>query len=289
MYATKNQDRNGNRRSDQRSALLIEQGFFSLIERKNNLSSLNMMQMLTFKPAEIESFRKAGKILKECLEMLAPLAKEGITTLELDRIAEEFIVKHGGEPAFKGYHGYPYTLCTSVNEECVHGMPGPRELKDGDIVSLDCGVKIDGLHTDACITVGVGTISAEARHLLDIGKIALNRAVKTIRPGVRMGDVSSAIQKEIESGKCTPIRALTGHGLGRNLHEYPDIPNFGRKGTGPVIPAWTVIAVEPIVSLGSDDIRETGDGWTLVTDDHSLACHFEHTILVTETGCEVLA
>lgn len=248
-----------------------------------------MSDIQSFTPAEIESFRTAGRILRGCLEMLAPLAKPGITTGELDRLAEHYILDQGGEPAFKGYHGYPFTLCTSVNEECVHGMPGDRVLADGDIISLDCGVRVNGLNTDACITVPVGKISDEARHLLDVTRQALDRAVEVIRPGIRVGDLSASIEEVIKKGKLKPVRALTGHGLGKDLHAYPDIPNFGRRGTGPALPSWTVLAVEPIVAIGTDDVRENGDGWTLITDDESLSCHFEHTILVTDTGCEVLA
>jgi methionyl aminopeptidase len=247
------------------------------------------MTIKTFSPAEIASFKKAGEILRGCLGMLVPFAKPGATTGELDALAEAYILKHGGIPGFKGYHGYPSTLCISVNDECVHGMPGKRVLEEGDIASLDCGVVVNDLNTDACITVPIGEIDKDAQHLLDVTKRALDRAVEVIKPGIRVGDLSSAIQKVIEDGKCTAVRSLTGHGLGENLHENPDIPNFGRKGTGPVIPAWTVLAVEPIVSLGSQEVRESGDGWTLVTDDHSLSCHFEHTILVTDSGCEVLA
>lgn len=243
----------------------------------------------TFSPAQIEIFREAGRILKGCLEMLAAQVKPGITTGELDRLAEHYILNHGGEPGFKGYQGYKYAICTSINEECVHGLPGPRVLQEGDIISLDCGVRLKGLNTDACITVPVGKISSEAQHLLEVAKQALDRAVEVIKAGVKVGDVSSAIQKVIEAGKCKPVRALTGHGLSQELHAPPDIPNFGKAGTGPVLPADTVIAVEPIVSLGSHDVRETADRWTLVTADHSLSAHFEHTILVTDGGCEVLA
>lgn len=243
----------------------------------------------TFSASQIESFRKAGVILRECLQMLREHVKPGITTEELDRLAEHYIVSNGGRPGFKGYHGYPSTLCTSINEECVHGMPGPRALKEGDIVSLDCGVVVDDLNTDACITVPVGTISEDAQHLLDVTEKALQRAVEVIKAGIKVGDLSSSIEDVIRKGKCIPIRPLTGHGLGHSLHEPPDIPNFGRKGTGPVLPANTVIAVEPIVSVASDDVRTTRDGWTLVTDDGSLSAHFEHTILVLDGGCEVLA
>jgi methionyl aminopeptidase len=253
-------------------------------------SKLKIMgKVQVFSSAEIDTFRQAGNILRDCLQMLVPHVKAGISTMKLDHMAEEFIRSRGGEPAFKGYHGYPSTLCTSINEECVHGMPGARTLKDGDIVSLDCGVRLDELNTDACITVPVGHISAEAVHLLEVTKEALDFAVSILHAGVKVGDLSAAIEKIIRAGKCLPVKALTGHGLGRNLHEYPDIPNFGKQGTGAVLPAGTVIAVEPIVSLGSDNVRETGDGWTLITDDGSLSAHFEHTILITERGCEVLA
>ncbi len=245
--------------------------------------------MQVFSPAEIDSFRRGGRILRDCLQMLVPQAKAGVTTKQLDELAETFIRDHGGEPAFKGYNGYPCTLCTSVNEECVHGIPGKRVLRDGDIISLDCGVLLDGLNTDACVTVGVGAISNDAAHLCDVTERALQAAVDTLKAGVRVGDLSSAIQHVIEQGNCVPVRPLTGHGLGRDLHQFPDIPNFGRKGTGPVFPAGTVVAVEPIVSLGSDDVRQMPDRWTLVTDDAALSAHFEHTLLVTEEGCEIIA
>lgn len=247
------------------------------------------MSSLVFSPAEIESFRKAGKILRDCLTMLVPHVKEGITTKELDSIAEEFIRLRGGEPGFKGYHGYPATLCTSINEECVHGIPSDRVLNNGDIVSLDCGVKLDGLNTDACITVPVGNVSSEATHLLKVTQDALAAAVDVIRAGVRVGDISATIEEVIRKGKCVPLRPLTGHGLGKDLHEFPDIPNHGKRGSGPILPANTVIAVEPIVSIGSDDVKESPDRWTLSTADGSLSAHFEHTILITEDGCEVLA
>lgn len=242
-----------------------------------------------FTPAEIDSVRKAGEILHECLAMLPQHVTPGITTEELDAIAEEYIREHGGHPAFKGYHGFTHTLCTSVNEECVHGIPGKRALKEGDIVSLDCGVLVDGLYTDACITVGVGSISAEAQKLLYVTKQALDDVVAIIKAGIRVGDISSSIQQTVEKGGFHAVKSLTGHGLGRTLHQTPDIPNIGRKGTGPVIPAHTVIAVEPIVSAGSDEVATTEDGWTLITEDRSLSAHFEHTLLITEEGCEVLA
>jgi len=205
-------------------------------------------------------------------------------------MAEEQIRSHkGATPGFKGYRGYPATLCTSVNEQCVHGIPSSRVLKDGDIVTLDCGVLLDGLYTDACVTVGVGQINGEATKLLQVTENALKDAVAVIKAGIHIGDISSTVQKTVESGGFKVVPALTGHGLGRMLHQFPDIPNFGKEGTGPVVPANTVIAVEPIVSAGDGSILEEGDGWTISTRNSELSAHFEHTILVLEEGCEVLA
>lgn len=243
----------------------------------------------TYGKGEIESFKKAAKILRECLQMLPAHVKPGITTMELDQIAEQFIRERGGKPAFKGYSGFPSTLCTSINEECVHAMPGKRKLEEGDIVSLDCGVIIDGLYTDACVTVGVGQIDADAQHLLDVTKRALAAAVGIIKAGIRVGDISAIIEKTAREGDCTPVKSLTGHGVGRDLHEYPDIPNSGKADNGPALPANTVIAVEPIFSLGGPHIRTMGDGWTISTEDGALSAHFEHTILVLDGRCEVLA
>ncbi|HVW66586.1 MAG TPA: type I methionyl aminopeptidase [Candidatus Peribacteraceae bacterium] len=248
-----------------------------------------MSNFQIFNDAEIASFRTGGMILRQCLEMLRPQVKEGIRMIDLDRLAEEFIRDHGGLPAFKGYHDFPATLCTSVNEECVHGIPGERVLKNGDIVSLDCGVIYDDLYTDACISVGVGHISREAQNLLSVTADALDQAVQVLKPGVRVGDLSSAIQKVVERAGYVPVRSLTGHGLGHTLHQFPDIPNFGRAGTGPVFPVHTVVAVEPIVSISARDVRGMNDGWTLVTEDGSLSAHFEHTLLTTENGCEIIA
>lgn len=242
-----------------------------------------------FTASEIASFRRAGVILRECLLHIAAAAESGISTLELDAMAEAFIHSHGGKPGFLGYHGYKHTICTSVNEECVHGIPSVRRLAGGDIVSLDCGVVVDGLNTDACVTVGIGKIPKEADHLLMVTKDALDAALQVIRGGVQVGDISAVVQRVAERGKCHCIPALTGHGLGTSLHQFPDIPNVGLTGTGPVLPAGTVIAVEPIVCLGNPAVVEAADGWTIKTKDDALCAHFEHTLLVTEDGCEVLA
>lgn len=242
-----------------------------------------------FTAAEIESFRKGGAILRGCLDMLGPRVKAGLTTKEIDGWAEEYIRDHGGVPAFKGYHGFTGTLCTSVNEECVHGIPGSRVLVDGDIISLDCGVIYDGLYTDACISVGVGAISKEAEHLLQATQNALADAVAFLKAGIRVGDLSSLIQKSVQHEGFHPVRSLTGHGVGKTLHQFPDIPNLGKAGTGPVFPANSVVAVEPIVSVSADDVHTTDDGWTLITEDGSLAAHFEHTLLILPDGCEIIA
>lgn len=242
-----------------------------------------------FTAGEIESLRKAGFILRGCLRHVASHVRPGITTDELDAIGESYIREHGGVPGFKGYNGFTKSLCISVDDECVHGIPGERILQEGEIVSLDCGVTVDGLHTDACITVPVGTVSADAQKILDVTKGALDEAVSVVKQGARVGDISSAIQKFVESHGCSCIPALTGHGLGVTLHQFPDIPNVGKPGTGPVLPAHTLIAVEPIVSLGKGQILQDDDGWTLRTKDGSLSAHFEHTLLVTPEGCEVIA
>lgn len=248
-----------------------------------------MPQCQIYTDTEIVSLQKGGKILRGCLEHVAALVRPGITTGELDRAAEIFIWNHGGEPAFKGYKGFPATLCISVNEECVHGIPGKRILKEGDIVSLDGGVILDGLYTDACVTVPVGHIAQEAQDLLHTTEEALSAALRAVRGGGRVGDISAAIQRVAEEGGCHPVRSLTGHGVGRELHAFPDIPNAGKAGTGPVLPIGTVIAIEPIFSLGSADVRCQADGWTLVITDGALSAHSEHTVLVTEERCEVLA
>ncbi|MBT5236748.1 type I methionyl aminopeptidase [Candidatus Peregrinibacteria bacterium] len=243
-----------------------------------------------FTAEEQQSLREAGKILNECLAYMGELVAPGITTKELDRAAEEFIRKHeGATPAFKGYHGYPATLCISVNEECVHGLPGERVLKEGDIVATDGGVMINDLYTDACRTYGVGKISKEAQKLLDVTSNALDAAVAVIKAGVHVGTISATIQEVVESEGLTIVSALTGHGLGKTLHQFPDVPNYGTANTGPILPAGTLIAVEPIVCTGKDGIKESADMWTINTKDGSLSAHFEHTLLITEEGCEIIA
>ncbi|TSC60785.1 MAG: methionyl aminopeptidase [Candidatus Peregrinibacteria bacterium Greene0416_62] len=249
-----------------------------------------MPQCQIFTPAEIALFRKSGSILRGCLDFLAGKAVAGISTLELDRLSEEYIRSKGGIPAFKGYKGFAHTLCTSINEEVVHGIPTKRVLKDGDIISLDCGVAYEGIITDACVSVGVGIITKEAAHLLDVTKRALDAGVAAVRGGCRVGDISSAVQQVVEGGGLLCVSALTGHGLGYTVHQFPDVPNIGKRGTGATLPVGTAIAIEPIVTSGlSDSLSQGDDGWTLSMQDGALSAHFEHTIVVTEKGCEVVA
>lgn len=243
----------------------------------------------TFAADEIASFRAGGKILSACLAMLRERAVPGVTTMELDRLCETYIRDHGGEPAFKGYEGFPSSLCTSINEECVHGMPGNRALKDGDIVNLDSGVIYDGFYVDAGLMAKVGTVPADAHTVVDATEEALRRAIALVKGGVRVGDLSAAIGATAKEFGCNPVKGLVGHGLGRTLHCEPDIPNEGRAGTGPVLPAGTVVAIEPIFTLGSGEMRIQSDGWTIVSREGALCAQTEHSVLVTDSGAEILA
>ncbi len=243
-----------------------------------------------FTGKQITSLRKGGKILRDCLAHCRSLVKPGITTKEIDAAAEAFIRSQGGLPAFKGYSGFPATLCTSVNDEVVHGIPGPRILVEGDIISLDGGVIFDGLYTDACISVGVGRIDPKVQAFMDTTEQTLEDVVRTmVKAGIPVGTISSFIQRSLESHGYSVIKELTGHGLGTHLHQFPDVPNFGIEGKGPVLPAYTLIAIEPIAGMGGSRISTDEDHWTIRTRDGSLACHFEHTVLITPEGCEVMA
>ena len=249
-----------------------------------------MSDFQIFSEPEIESLRQGGKILRGCLDLMNEIVEPGLTTKDLDDKAEEFIRSHDGAvPAFKGYNGFPGTLCTSINEDCVHGIPSDRVLQEGDIVSTDCGVLLDDLYTDACITIPVGEVSKDVTRLLDISLKALNRAVSMITAGIHTGDISHTIQSYLESEGFKPVQSLTGHGLGSTLHQFPDIPNIGTAGTGPILPKHTLIAIEPIVSAGADTVKQQSDGWTYTITDGGLSAHFEHTLLVTEEGVEIIA
>lgn len=248
-----------------------------------------MGKSLVFTADEIASFRAGGKILAACLAMLRDAAKPGVTTMELDRLCEAFIRDHGGVPAFKGYEGFPSSLCTSINDECVHGMPGQRALKEGDIINLDSGVILDGLYTDAGLMAKVGDVSKDAHRVVDATEEALRRAIALVKAGVKVGDISNAIEKTAREFGCSPVQNLVGHGLGRTLHCYPDIPNEGRAGSGPALPAGTVVAIEPIFTLGSGEMRFMPDGWTIVSSEGALCAQTEHSVLVTDEGCDIIA
>ncbi len=231
---------------------------------------------------EIIKLRKANRIVGETLQELKKHVAEGISTLELDRIAESYIRSKGGEPAFKGYAGFPATLCVSVNDEVVHGIPGPKKLKNGDIVSLDVGTRIKGFYGDAAITVGVGQISPEAEKLMKVTKESLYAAIKKMRVGRRLSDVSVAVQKHVEANGFSVVRDFVGHGIGMDLHEDPQIPNFhSPQSHNPRLKEGMVFAIEPMVNQGLYDVKVLSDGWTAVTRDGKPSAHFEHTVAVT--------
>lgn len=240
-------------------------------------------------PAEIEKMRESAGIVAETLDHLAPFVKPGVTTRELDRLAEAFIRKNGGEPSFLGYRGYKYSICASVNEEVVHGLPGARVLKEGDIITVDVGVYKNGFHGDSARTFTVGPVRLEAQRLLDATRESLEMGVAQVRAGNRLGDVSAAIQQHAEGHGFSVVRSLVGHGIGRDLHEDPQIPNYGRPGIGALLKPGMVLAIEPMVNAGGYEVETLADGWTVVSADGSLAAHFEHTVAVTENGPDILS
>ncbi|MFH0811582.1 MAG: type I methionyl aminopeptidase [Pseudomonadota bacterium] len=239
--------------------------------------------------SEIEKLKKSNHIVSLILEELRKSVKPGVTTLELDQLAEKLTRKHDCIPAFKGYRNYPACLCLSVNEQIVHGIPGNRKLQNGDIVSLDLGVKCDGFYGDAAITVPVGEVSPESQKLIDITKEALYLGIEKARAGNRLSDISHAIQTWVEKHGFSVVRDFVGHGIGKNLHEEPQIPNFGKPGFGPRLRKGMVLALEPMVNAGGHEIKILDDGWTAVTADGSRSAHFEHSIAVTEDGPLVLS
>lgn len=239
-------------------------------------------------PREIEKIRRAGGIVAGTVEELKKRICPGITTEELDRIAEEFIINKGGAPAFKGYRGYPNTTCISVNEEIVHGIPSERILKEGDIVSIDLGVRIDGYYGDAAVTLPVGNVSVSAKRLLETTKASLYKAIDMAVIGKRVSDISNTIQSFVEVAGYSVVREFVGHGIGRSLHEDPPVPNFGDPGKGARLKAGMVLAIEPMVNMGGSDLIVLENGWTAVTKDRSLSAHFEHTVAITENGPLIL-
>lgn len=240
-------------------------------------------------PAEIEKIRRASKVVAEVLRELETKVRPGVTTRELDRVAEELMRKKGAVPAFKGYRGYPAVLCTSVNEAVVHEIPSNRELREGDIVGIDCGVVVDGYYGDAARTFPVGKIDAESQKLLEVTREALYRGIRLMAVGKRLHDISWAVQSCAESAGFSVVRDFVGHGIGRSLHEEPQVPNFGDPGTGIKMAPGLVLAIEPMVNAGTAAVKVLEDGWTAVTEDGNRSAHFEHTVALTEKGCEILS
>jgi len=238
---------------------------------------------------EIDLMRQAGRIVGMVLAEMQNVVRPGITTKDLDTIAERIIVKAGAKPAFKGYAGFPATICASINEEIVHGIPSRRRvLKEGDIISVDVGSIYKGWYGDAAITLPVGKISEEAERLLEVTRASLEAAIEKAVPGNHLGDISAAVQQYVESHGYSVIREYTGHGIGRELHEEPQVLNYGTPGTGVRLRPGMTMAIEPMVSAGSYKTRVLSDGWTVVTRDGSLTAHFEHTIAITDNGTEIL-
>ena len=246
------------------------------------------MSIIIKSDQEIAIMRQAGRIVATVLEILKSQLKAGIRTEELDVIAARETEKMGGQPSFKGYRGFPASLCVSVNDEVVHGIPGERVLRDGDIVSLDFGVIYDGFQGDAAITLGVGTVSQEAKQLVETTEGALKAGIAVAHPGASLGDISAAIEHYAESRGYSVVREYTGHGIGREMHEEPQIPNFGLPGQGPVLKKGMTLALEPMVSIGDWRTRLDDNHWTVSTSDGSLSAHFEHTIAITNAELEVL-
>jgi methionyl aminopeptidase len=239
-------------------------------------------------PEQIEQMAHAGAIQARCLRMLRGKCRPGITTAELDETAERFIASQGAEASFKGYRGFPGSICTSPNSMVVHGIPGPYELRRGDVISLDVGVTKDGWVADAAITVPVGPVTPIAGELLQVTEEALFAGIEQARPGNRLGDISAAIQRTVEGGGLSIIRTLVGHGIGRDMHEDPQIPNYGEPGKGPELEPGMVLAIEPMVNAGRPEVRVGDDHWAVYAADGSLAAHFEFTVAITENGPRVL-
>ena len=237
---------------------------------------------------ELAAMRQAGRAVAALLERLPGLAQPGVPTKHLDEEARRLLQRLGAAPAFLGYRGFPACICVSINEEVVHGIPGERRIREGDLVSVDVGAVVDGWYADAATTVMVGTVSPQARRLVEVTREALESGIAQAVPGARISDISHAVQQRIEPDGFGIVRDFIGHGIGRALHEEPAIPNFGPPNVGPRLRAGMVLAIEPMVTLGRPDVRVLSDGWTAVTADGSWAAHFEHTVAVTERGPEVL-
>ena len=238
---------------------------------------------------EIDLIRDSSLLVAKTLAEIAVLIKPGITTLALDEIAQEFIRDNGGMPAFKGYNGFPNTLCVSPNDQVVHGIPNGRALKDGDILSVDCGVVMNGYYGDSAFTYEVGEVDVQIKQLLKVTKESLYKAIEMAVEGNRVGDIGYAVQKHAESFGYGVVRELVGHGVGKNLHESPEVPNYGRKGKGILLKEGLVIAIEPMINMGERGIMQHNDGWTITTLDNKPSAHFEHTIVVRKGKAEILS
>lgn len=245
--------------------------------------------MISFKSGEeIEKIHKAGIILAKALKLVSETATPGITTAQLDETAAKFIKGEGAKCAFLGYRGFPANICTSINEEVVHGIPGKRKLKEGDIIGLDIGVELDGFFADAAVTKGVGKISSQAQKLIKTTRDALYKAIDVAIVGNRLSDISSAIEQEAKLNGFSVVRELVGHGIGSSIHEDPQVPNFGLPHMGPMLKPGMVLAIEPMVNMGAYPVEMLNDGWTYVAKDKSLSAHFEHTVAITDEGPKIL-
>jgi methionyl aminopeptidase len=239
-------------------------------------------------PGEIEIMREAGRVSALALRLAGEAVAAGVTTAELDRIAEDAIRAEGGVPAFKGYHGFPATLCTSVNEQVVHGIPGPRKLRDGDILSIDVGAIVDGYYGDNARTFAVGSVATRTLRLMDVTQQSLEAGIAKCRVGMRLYDISAAVQRVAEAAGFSVVREYVGHGIGRQMHEEPQVPNYGPAGKGPTLQPGMVLAIEPMINEGAAAVRQLDDGWTVVTTDGKPSAHFEHTVAITEEGPAIL-
>jgi len=237
---------------------------------------------------ELNYMRDAGRVVAQTLAELSKAVKAGVPTRELDRMAEEFIVKSGARPAFKGLYGFPYTICASVNEEVVHGFPSLRKLENGDIISIDIGAEINGYYGDSAVTIPVGEVSSEAMRLIKAAEESLYKGIERAREGARLSDISHAIQTCAEGYGYSVVRDFVGHGIGSSPHEEPQVPNFGRPGRGPRLKAGMTLAIEPMINMGTYEVRTLSNNWTVVTLDAKLSAHFEHTIAVTDGEPEIL-
>ncbi len=239
-------------------------------------------------PQEIERMSSAGRVVAETLALLGEHVRPGVTTADLDAVAEEFIRSQGGEPTFKGYRGYPASICASPNGMVVHGIPGPYALREGDVLAVDVGVTLEGFVGDSAYTFAVGEISPTAEQLLEVGQAALGAGVEQCRSGNRLSDISHAIQRVTEDNGFSVVRSLVGHGVGRSMHEDPQIPNFGQPGRGPALAPGMVFAIEPMINAGGPDVVVHEDQWSISSADGSLSAHFEHTVAITDGGPRIL-